>query len=122
MNKQAVVANDVTHAFFDLGKSDNTALEGLLRLLKMLTRGDKWVLCIGYDCLLDKNLLVAAGIDLSKVRVVPANCNAEKQRYLEQASHHAHYAAYLFADNNGELSIPNCNTPCIKICNQRQIH
>ncbi len=101
--------------------SENTAdLPMLLRTLKTLSQLDKWLLFIGIESVVDKNVLIAAGVDIRKIRVVHADNISQARRYIRAVSGLPHYAAVICDDRITDLDPLNDDQAFIKISLQRK--
>nr|WP_086937991.1 SulA-like leucine-rich domain-containing protein [Thaumasiovibrio occultus] len=55
---------------FDIYQNGTNGLPMLLRTLKTLSEQNKWIIFVGKDALINRNVLMAAGINLNKVRML----------------------------------------------------
>ncbi|WEM43781.1 SulA-like leucine-rich domain-containing protein [Photobacterium sp. DA100] len=56
-----------------------------LRILKQASQQNRWIMFIGQNALIDKNLLKSAGIDLNKVLVLTNKKGKTDQELMEKA-------------------------------------
>ncbi|MGR5062046.1 cell division inhibitor SulA [Photobacterium sp. DNB22_13_2] len=56
-----------------------------LRILKQASQQNRWIMFIGQNALVDKNLLKSAGIDLNKVLVLNNKKSKSDQELMEKA-------------------------------------
>ncbi|WP_036824849.1 cell division inhibitor SulA, partial [Photobacterium sanctipauli] len=62
-----------------------TQLAYFLRILKQASQQNRWIMFIGQESVVDKNLLQTAGVDLNKVLVLTNKKGKSDQQLLEQA-------------------------------------
>ncbi|MFC1502965.1 cell division inhibitor SulA [Pseudomonadota bacterium] len=64
---------------------EQTQLAYFLRLLKQAGQQDRWIMFIGDDALIDKNLLISAGIALNKILVLNNKKSLTDQALMAKA-------------------------------------
>ncbi|CEO39045.1 cell division protein FtsZ [Photobacterium kishitanii] len=81
-----------------------------LRLLKQANEENRWIMFIGQDALLDKRLLINAGIDINKVLLLRNTKNQSKHLLMAKALEMGNCSAVIVA---GEIE--SFNTPIISM-------
>ncbi|WP_299015073.1 cell division inhibitor SulA [uncultured Photobacterium sp.] len=66
-----------------------------LRILKQANQQSRWIMFIGNDALIDKNLLQSAGIDLNKVLVLKNKKGLSAPRLMELALNSGNCSAVI---------------------------
>ncbi|WP_297481697.1 SulA-like leucine-rich domain-containing protein [uncultured Photobacterium sp.] len=79
-----------------------------LRLLKQANQENRWIMFIGQDALLDKRLLINAGIDINKVLLLKNMKNQSKHLLMVKALEMGNCSAVIVT---GEIE--TFNTPLI---------
>lgn len=62
-----------------------TQLAYFLRILKQASLQNRWIMFIGQEALVDKNLLKSAGIDINKILVITNKKGLSDQQLMEKA-------------------------------------
>lgn len=62
-----------------------TQLAYFLRILKQASQQSRWIMFIGDEAMIDKNLLQSAGIDLNKVLLLKNKKGLTEQKLMEKA-------------------------------------
>ena len=81
-----------------------------LRLLKQANQENRWIMFIGQDALLDKHLLINAGIDINKVLLLKNIKNQSKHLLMIKALEMGNCSAVIVS---GEIE--TFNTPLIRM-------
>ncbi|UTM58767.1 SulA-like leucine-rich domain-containing protein [Photobacterium sp. CCB-ST2H9] len=71
----------------------------LLRLLKQASEQNRWIMFIGEDALLDRNLMKSAGIDVNKVLLLKKKIGQSTQALMAKALHMGNCSAVIASGN-----------------------
>lgn len=74
-----------------------TQLAYFLRILKQASQQSRWIMFIGDEAMLDKNLLQSAGVDLNKVLLLKNKKGLSDQALMEKALHTGNCSAVIAA-------------------------
>ncbi|KKC99187.1 SulA-like leucine-rich domain-containing protein [Photobacterium halotolerans] len=78
---------------------EQAQLAYLLRLLKQASEQNRWIMFIGADALLDRQLLSNAGVDINKVLVLKEKHRQSTQALMAKALHMGNCSAVIASGN-----------------------
>ncbi|MEI8595679.1 SulA-like leucine-rich domain-containing protein [Photobacterium sp. Hal280] len=78
---------------------EQAQLAYLLRLLKQASEQNRWIMFIGADALLDRQLLSNAGVDINKVLVLKEKNRQSTQVLMAKALHMGNCSAVIASGN-----------------------
>ncbi|KDM91290.1 cell division inhibitor SulA [Photobacterium galatheae] len=85
----------------------------LLRLLRQASEQNRWIMFIGEDALLDRNLLKSAGIDINKVLLLKKKNGQSAQELMAKALHMGNCSAVITSGNIHEYCNPTIHDAAI---------